>query len=376
MRGRRVVPSALDDAPPAPVERGAGPPALPARGERVSDPQLRDVLHARDQVPDLARGELVGGHHLRGEAADVVDVGVQPARHRSDRRALAEHPVDHADVGDHASVLVELRVEDQRAGRRLGVAGGRGHAGDQLLQHLHHARAGLAGDAQDRFRGLADQLRHFARHPLGLGAGEVELVQAGDQLEARVHREVGVGDGLRLHALGGVHHQQRALAGGQRARHLVGEVHVPGGVDQVQLVGLPGGALVEDPHRLRLDRDAALALQIHRVEHLRAHLALVHGVCQLEDPVRERGLAVVDVRDDREVADVLLVHLVSYGTPRGRRVVEVADALLVHADQTLDWQAPGCALSLEARRIAYSARVARPKLGNAPAFGPAASPGG
>src|SRR5690349_22877260 len=53
--------------------------------------------------------------------------------------------------------------------------------------------------------------------------------------------------------------------------------------------------------RLRLDRDAALALEVHRVEHLRAHLPLRHGVGQLEDAVRERRLAVVDVRDDREV---------------------------------------------------------------------------
>jgi hypothetical protein len=60
--------------------------------------------------------------------------------------------------------------------------------------------------------------------------------------------------------------------------------------------------------RLCLDRDAALALEVHRVEHLRAHLALRHGVRELEDAVGERRLAVVDVRDDREVADVLLVH--------------------------------------------------------------------
>jgi hypothetical protein len=150
-----------------------------------------------------------------------------------------EHAVDHPDVGDHAAVLVELRVEDQRSRRALGVARGRRHARDQLLEHLPHPLAGLAADLQDRLRRLADQLAHFARHALGLGAGQVDLVQAGDQLEARLDRQVGVGDRLRLHALGGVHHEQRALARGQRARHLVGEVHVPGRVDQVQLVGLP-----------------------------------------------------------------------------------------------------------------------------------------
>ncbi len=81
-----------------------------------------------------------------------------------------------------------------------------------------------------------------------------------------------------------------------------------GRVDQVQLVGLAVSLrVVEDAHCLGLDRDAALALEIHRVEHLRAHRARIDRVRELEDPVGERRLAVVDVRDDREVADVGLV---------------------------------------------------------------------
>jgi hypothetical protein len=69
-------------------------------------------------------------------------------------------------------------------------------------------------------------------------------------------------------------------------------------VDQVELVALP-----IDAHGLRLDRDPAFALELHRVEHLRAHLPPRDGLGQLEDPVRERRLAVVDVGDDRKVAD-------------------------------------------------------------------------
>jgi hypothetical protein len=53
-----------------------------------------------------------------------------------------------------------------------------------------------------------------------------------------VDGEVGVGEGLRLDALRGVDDQQRALAGGERARDLVAEVDVAGGVDEVELVGL------------------------------------------------------------------------------------------------------------------------------------------
>jgi hypothetical protein len=79
---------------------------------------------------------------------------------------------------------------------------------------------------------------------------------------------------------------------------------VPGGVDQVEDVGLAVLRLVVEPHGARLDGDAALALEVHVVEQLRVHLALGHRAGALEDAVGERRLAVVDVRDDREVADV------------------------------------------------------------------------
>ncbi len=55
-------------------------------------------------------------------------------------------------------------------------------------------------------------------------------------VEVVVEREIDVGHGLRLDALRGVHDEQRALAGREAARHLVGEVDVARRVDQVELV--------------------------------------------------------------------------------------------------------------------------------------------
>ena len=75
-----------------------------------------------------------------------------------------------------------------------------------------------------------------------------------------------------------------------------------GRVDEVEPVLDAVARDVLQAHRAGLDRDALLALEVHRVEDLARHLARVDGVRQLEDPVRERGLAVVDVGDDREVA--------------------------------------------------------------------------
>jgi multidrug efflux pump subunit AcrA (membrane-fusion protein) len=77
-------------------------------------------------------------------------------------------------------------------------------------------------------------------------------------------RLIDVGQRLGLDALRGVDHQQRAFAGGQRAADLIGEVDVAGRVHQVEDIGLAVLGLVVEAHGLRLDGDAALALDIHR----------------------------------------------------------------------------------------------------------------
>ncbi len=49
---------------------------------------------------------------------------------------------------------------------------------------------------------------------------------------------------------------------------------------------------------MRLDGDAALALQIHGIEDLRLHLPRLQGAGELQEAIRECRLAMVDVRDD------------------------------------------------------------------------------
>jgi hypothetical protein len=78
---------------------------------------------------------------------------------------------------------------------------------------------------------------------------------------------------------------------------------VAGRVDQVELVPFPG-----HPHGLGLYRDPAFALQIHRVEDLLAHLASGDGLGEFKHTVGQGRLSVVDVRDDREVANTVLRH--------------------------------------------------------------------
>jgi hypothetical protein len=59
---------------------------------------------------------------------------------------------------------------------------------------------------------------------------------------------------------------------------------------------------------VRLDGDAALLLEVHRVEVLIGHHTLLHGVRVFEQTVGQRCLAVIDVSDDAEIAGQFVRH--------------------------------------------------------------------
>ena len=167
------------------------------------------------------------------------------------------------------------------------------------------AGPGLGGGEDGVRRVEADDVLDLLADAFGLGGGQVDLVQDRHDLVIVVDGLVDVGERLGLDALARIHHQDRAFAGRQRPRDLVGEVHVAGRVHQVQDIGLAIVSLVGQAHGLGLDGDPALALDLHVVEHLFSHLALGERAGLLDQPVRQRGFAVVDVGDDGKIADVV-----------------------------------------------------------------------
>ena len=77
------------------------------------------------------------------------------------------------------------------------------------------------------------------------------------------------------------------------------------GVDQIQVVRLTVFGLVVQCCSLCLDGDATLLLDVHRVQHLSLHLTVLQATTTLDQAVGQRGLAVVDVRDDGKITNVL-----------------------------------------------------------------------
>ncbi len=173
-------------------------------------------------------------------------------------------------------------------------------------QHVVDAQTTLAAGAQHIRRFDAQRRLHLGDHVIGPSDLQVDLVEYRHDGQLALHSEKGVGDRLRLHTLKRIDEQNDALASGETARHLIAEIDVAGRVDEVQFVVLVL-VLVVNRDGVHLDRDAALAFEVHVVENLIAEIAGRDGARFEEELIGQRTLAVVDVGDDRKIADQLRV---------------------------------------------------------------------
>ena len=273
----------MDDAVEQPLD------ALVLEGgaaeDRHDSPRERGLANHRAQVLEgnfLALAIAVEDRLV--ELADLLDQVAAPLRgdldHVRGDRAFA---VRHALVG---VVVVDrlLRVEV--------------HEADEVL---------LFADGDDDGHGVgAERVLHLADHGEEVRAGAVELVDEGDAGHVVFFGLAPDGLRLRLDAADAAEERDGAVEDAQRALDLGGEVHVAGGVNQVDAVVAPvagggGGG----------DGDAALALLLHPVHRRVAvvHVADAVGAAGVEeDAFGAGGLAGINVRHDADVADSFKRH--------------------------------------------------------------------
>src|SRR5262249_14735217 len=172
--------------------------------------------------------------------------------------------------------------------------------------HVGYPLAGLGGDLDRVGRVDANHIFDLLLDLGWLGRGQVDLVQNRHDLVIVLDRLINVGERLRFYTLARVDHQQRALTGSERARDLVGEVDMARRIHQIENIVLAVPGTIVQPDCLRLDGDAAFALDFHGIEHLflACHFAIRKPARHLDQAVRQRRLAVVDMSDDGEVADI------------------------------------------------------------------------
>ena len=223
-------------------------------GRRV---EVRDQRLERVRRVELGRGDVLEQHlEERLQAVDRGDVGqLEVGVERIERGAPAARVAVHDREAD--LVLVGVEVEEELL-HLVDDFGDAGVAAVDLVHHEDHGKAGLEG---------------LAEHEAG----------------------------LRQRSLARVDEEEDAVDHGERTLHLTAEVGVPGRVDDVDLhVAVPDGGV------LGQDRDALLALQVHRVHDAVGHFLVGPERAGLaQHGVDEGGLAVVDVRDDRDVSQVV-----------------------------------------------------------------------
>ena len=162
---------------------------------------------------------------------------------------------------------------------------------------------------------LDEEVEDLVDGPVGACGGLVDLVDDDDdgegEREGLLEDEVGLGHGAFL----GVDEEECAVGHLEDTLDLAAEVGMSGGVDDVD-----GVVLVAEGAVLGGDGDAALALEVIGVhEALLDLLVVAEAAGELEESVDDGGLAVVDVRDDGDVADFVLLHVLRWGEGEGNR---------------------------------------------------------
>ena len=165
----------------------------------------------------------------------------------------------------------------------------------------------LVGQLQQELEALVDDLGAARVGPVG-------LVDHQHDGQARHQRLAQHETGLRQRAFAGVDEQEHAVDHGQAALDLAAEIGVPRRVDDVDRHAAP-----VDRRVLGEDRDALLTLEVAGIHHaVDDGGPLAERARGTQHRVDQRGLAVVDVRHDGDVAQARAGPPGCEGRVRGR----------------------------------------------------------
>ena len=296
-----------------PLDGGAG-----ARRRGIVDEGVEQLLDTEviDGRAEKDRGLLAGAvgieiqrvtgtlHQLH-LAAQLVRLVAQELVH-----PLAVQPLDHLAGLDAAAVL---GAEQMRA----------------VVAQVIDALEALAHADRPGHRGALDleHRLHLVQHLHRVAPLAVQLVDEGEDGGVAQPADVHQLDGALLHALGDVDHHQRRVHRGQGAVGVLGEVLMPGGVEQVD-----DGVAVRELHDRGGHGDPALFLQLHPVGgRMARRLAALDraghldGTAEQQQLLGECGLARVRVGDDGKGAAAAqlvekIAHKVETGMAAGVRL--------------------------------------------------------
>ena len=277
---------------------------------RITHPGLFYIFQAGGNVTNHACRQLLTGDKLPcAEIADFHHFLHRAGGHHPDPGTFSHTAFFDPAENDDALVRIIQGVEDQRLQRRVRVSGGRRDLFHNGFQHRLDVDAVFRGNQRCILGFQSDHVLDLVNDPLRLCTGKVDLVDHRNDVQIVIQRQIHIGQRLGLNALGRIHHQHRAVTGCQASGHLVVEVHMPGRIDEVEHVLLPVFCFIYVTHGLRFNGNSPLPLQFHIVQHLCLHLPAGKCSRHLNDPVCQRGFAVVNMGDDTEITNFALIVL-------------------------------------------------------------------
>ncbi len=292
---------------------------------RLGEAGNRDQV-ARLGLLDLDLPKPLEGHQRRDALLLLVDAAtnVDERLVGPDLAAVDPSDRDPSPVG----VVVQRRHEHLERRGRVGDrcrdnVEDRLHQRAKIIRQLIRLQASTSGSTngiQDREveLGLVDRELEEEVHdqPFDLVDTRiplVDLVDDDDRAQANLQRAAKDGPRLRHRAFGCVDQQNAAIRHIKDALDLTAEVGVARRVDDVDL-----HVAVTDRGVLREDGDAALALEIIGIhDQVAGGVRVAKNVRLLQEAVHERGLAVVNVGDDGDVAQVRAARDIGSGTHMG-----------------------------------------------------------
>ena len=165
-----------------------------------------------------------------------------------------------------------------------------------------------------------EELEHQVEHFVRARVFPVDLVDDDDRLQMQIQGFLQDEFGPRERPFCGIDQEQDAVNPRQCSLNLAAEVGVSRRVDDVDLY-----AVVVDRGVLGENRNTALFLEIVRVHDAGDQLLVLPECPRLpEHMVHQRRLAVINVRDDRDIADVFSLHSVRRANKKGLQRMPIA----------------------------------------------------
>ena len=157
-----------------------------------------------------------------------------------------------------------------------------------------------------------EQVVYLVEHFLRTRVRPVDLVQNHDGRQTAFERLAEHESRLRKRAFRCIDQQHHAVDHRQRALHLSTEVGVPGSVHDIdEVIAIPNGCV------LGQDGDAALTFEVGVVHDALCDLLIGAERATLpQKRVNERGLAVIDVSDDGNVAPQRICDMAGFAVNR------------------------------------------------------------